>query len=137
MTDSELRAQFEDGTLDPTLFDHRAHLRMGYLYVRAYPFDEALRRMRVGLRAHNAAHPEHIEVGYHETITRAFLTLIANACHDAAEPAEDSNAFCEAHRELSEAKVLNRYYSKELLASDTAKRTWVEPDREPLGAGVA
>jgi hypothetical protein len=65
---------------------------------------------------------------YHETITWAFLLLIAD--RDARSPAETWQAFAAANPDLLAWKpsVLNRYYSKELLASDLARRTFLMPD---------
>jgi len=49
----------------------------------------------------------------------------------ARRPAEIFSDFAEANPDLLSWKpsVLDRYYSKELLASDLARRTFLMPDR--------
>ena len=66
---------------------------------------------------------------YHETITWAFLLLIAE--RQARQPAATWEAFAAAHAGLLVWKpsILQRNYSKELLASELARRTFVMPDR--------
>jgi hypothetical protein len=66
---------------------------------------------------------------YHETITWAFLLLIAE--RQARNPAGTWEEFEAANADLLSWKpsILERYYSKELLASDLAKRAFLMPDR--------
>ena len=66
---------------------------------------------------------------YHETITWAFLLLIAE--RQARNPAGTWEEFEAANTDLLVWKpsILERYYSKELLASDLARRAFLMPDR--------
>lgn len=66
---------------------------------------------------------------YHETITWAFLLLIAE--RQARHPAVTWEQFASANPDLLVWKpsILERYYSNELLASDLARRTFLMPDR--------
>ena len=79
MDDETLLRRFEDCTLPFAEWTHRAHVRVGYLYLIRYPFPEALERVRKGIQAYNAAHDveEGPTSGYNETTTQAFLRLIA------------------------------------------------------------
>ena len=74
-TSAGLLADFEAGRVDPARFPHRDHVRVSYELLERYPFPEALVHLARGLRglAANAGRPE----VYHETITAAFLSLIA------------------------------------------------------------
>ena len=65
---------------------------------------------------------------YHETITWAFLLLIAD--RQARNPVGSWEKFSRANADLLQWKpsILSRYYSKELLASDLAKQTFLMPD---------
>jgi hypothetical protein len=66
---------------------------------------------------------------YHETITWAFLLLIAE--RQSRKPARTWPEFEAENGDLLVWKpsILERYYSKELLATDLAKKTFVMPDR--------
>jgi hypothetical protein len=132
-SDDELWVAFSQATLSRELWTHTAHVRVGYLHVIREGFDAALELLRARIRSLNAAHgtPETPTRGYHETITVAFLTAIAAACR--AETPSDSRSFCQRHPELLEKDFLDRFYSRELLFSAEARRTFVAPDLCPLG----
>jgi hypothetical protein len=132
-SDAALLAAFEDGTYPFAEWTHRAHVRVAWVYLRRWGLDGALDRMRAGLISYNARHgvPDELERGYHETITRAFLTLIHATM--AADPAcVSSEEFCARRPELLDRKALLRYYSRERIVSWEAKRRFVEPDLAPL-----
>lgn len=66
--------RFEVAALDPALFDHEAHIYVGWLYLRAYPRDEAIARFDAALRRLTE------KIGatgkYNAMITWLFLLLI-------------------------------------------------------------
>src|SRR5689334_19682309 len=71
----DLLAEFIAGRVDPKEFHHSKHVRVSYELLERYSFSEALYWLARGLRqlATTAGHPER----YHETITVAFLSVIA------------------------------------------------------------
>jgi len=95
-----------------------------------------VRRLRVGIRQLNDAHgtPNTDTSGYHETMTRAYICLIARAL--SAQPGNVALAQCAqalvAASPLAAKDVLLVYYSKELLMSLAARRGWREPDQNAL-----
>ena len=46
MNDDEHLRQFENQSLPLGDWNHRAHLKVAYLYLTRFPFDEALKRMQ-------------------------------------------------------------------------------------------
>lgn len=68
-----LVAHFEAATWPLSEWHHRQHIKIAYLYLREFPLEVAVERMRTGLRAYNAANqvPEGVDRGYHETMTQA------------------------------------------------------------------
>ncbi|NBV21423.1 MAG: hypothetical protein EBS05_05805 [Proteobacteria bacterium] len=133
LSDAELLAQFEACTLPAEGWHHAEHIRIGYLYLRAYGFTVALDRMRVGLKRLNAAQqvPEALDRGYHETLTRAWLQLVHVILSEYG-PAETSLAFLEQHPELSQRKSLRLFYTRDRLMSWPAKAEFMPPDLAPL-----
>ncbi|MCA8993879.1 MAG: hypothetical protein KDA88_17975 [Planctomycetaceae bacterium] len=131
-SDKKLWDAFLAASISEEQWTHRAHVRVGYLFVSRYGFTEALTRMRDGIQALNRAlgTPEAIDRGYHETITRAFLHLISAA--KANWTGESSNGFCDAHPELMAKRVLLDYYSRDCIMSAEAKAEFVDPDIQPL-----
>lgn len=133
MTDNELLAAFENGALPFAQWNHRAHVRVAFLYASRYPLAEATARMRTGVQAYNAANhvPVAIDRGYHETTTQAFMRLIhAAACQHRGSI--DFDLFCQHHPELLDRRVLLCYYSRDRIMDEQAKACFVEPDLAPL-----
>ena len=130
MTDEELLRAFEAGTDPPGGFHHADHVHVAWCYLRSEPLDGALERFRRKLRAFAAAHgvPER----YHETITTAYVLLIADR-RDAI-PGATWEAFAAANGDLLVWKpsVLDRYYRTETLTREEARLRFVAPDKAPL-----
>jgi hypothetical protein len=131
--DETFLRRFEDRTLPFDEWTHRAHVKVAYLYLRDHPFDEALTRIRAGIQAYNAANdvPEGPLTGYHETMTHAWLRLVAVVL-DEYGPAADADAFFDDHPELARRQVLRFFYSRERFTTEAAKHGFVEPDLAPL-----
>jgi hypothetical protein len=118
---------FRDATLPADAFHHQQHVHVAWVFVRDYGMPAALGEFTAAIR--RFADAKGATGLYHETITWAFLLLIAE--RQARTPVETWDAFRAAHPDLLVWKpsILSRYYSKELLASALAKRTFLMPDR--------
>jgi hypothetical protein len=120
-------------------WNHRCHVRMAYLYLRAHPFDEAVRRIRDGIQALNASHGDKVPTdvvdrGYHETLTVAWARIIGAAV--ARWGAEtDFDSFAAKHPHLLQRTLTRMFYSRERMMNWTAKREFVEPDLLGLPQG--
>lgn len=127
--DREFLELFETGRWPLERWHHGDHIRLAYLYLLGHGFDGAMERLREGIRRHNTAHGiiDAPTMGYHETMTRAWLTLVRLVV-DQYGPSASGEAFVTEHPELSQKKTLRLYYSKALFMSERAKRGWVEPD---------
>lgn len=123
MDDRDFIAAFEACTLPPAEFSHRAHVRLAWLYLREEPLLGALNRFAENLRRYATSLGAASK--YHETITWAYLFLI----HERMQrtPAASFDEFAAAHEELFNG-ILEKYYRKETLASDVARRSFVMPD---------
>ena len=115
---------------------HHAHLAVGTWQVNADGPEQALATLRTGIRQLNDAHgtANSDSGGYHETITRAYVVLIA----EFLGRAEASDGKLAAHVQallaspLASRAALLAFYSKSRLFSVEARRDWVEPDEAPL-----
>ena len=128
MNDEEFLAAFEGCALEE--FHHRDHVKVAYLYLRRYPLEEAIVKVRAGLQALAVAWgapTDELEKGYHETVTQAWVRLVEVRLRDGGE-AENAEAFCEREAQLMEKNCLELFYSRERLFTWTAKREYVEPD---------
>jgi hypothetical protein len=114
---------------------HQAHLAVGMWHVDRYGADEALARLRAGIRQLNDSHgtPNSETRGYHETITRAHVQLLSeflDSC-PAALPLNERVTRLLASPIADKAALL-QFYSRERLMSAQARAAWVEPDILPL-----
>ena len=124
---------FDTCDVAPSEWTHRCHVRLAWNVLREGSFEHAIARVRDGIGRLNAKHgtPDGLERGYHETITEAWLRIVA-AMISHHGPGADSRAFCDAHPQLLSSRLLRLYYTKARLVSWDAKRQFVEPDIAPL-----
>ena len=129
LQDEELWRAFHGATLPAAQWTHAAHLRIAWLHLARHEIDEAHLRMRVGIIRLNAAHGlvETAERGYHETLTRVWLVLVAAARRRAAGPSTHLLAQPGLDRDAPLA-----YYSRARLFSVAARARFVPPDLAEL-----
>jgi hypothetical protein len=133
MTDAEFLRHFESLTLPLTHWHHRDHLRVAYLYLTRHDFETAARKMRQGIRAHNAAHgiADTPTSGYHETQTMLWMHLVAATLAEYG-PGAGAEEFLDIHSQLAAVKLHRLYYTKARFTSPEAKATFLPPDLAPL-----
>jgi hypothetical protein len=119
--------RFVRGEIAAAEFPHREHVRMAFEMLRRHDFAESVLHFSRTLRgmAERAGKPQ----AFNQTITVAFLALIAQRMEAAAEA--DFPAFAERHPELFEGSLLRRWYRAGQLASPLAQRAFLMP--EPAG----
>jgi hypothetical protein len=116
---------FETGDIDPAKFPHREHVRLGYEMLCRHSFGDAIDRFSRGLRllAAKAQRPQL----YHETVTVAFLALINE--RRVRNGARNWNEFQRENADLFDKRCLEKWYSREQLGSDLARRAFCLPSR--------
>src|SRR5262245_40405820 len=134
MSDDEFVAAFEACTIPfPSEWTHRAHLRVAYHYLTRHPLEEAIARMRTGIRRFNAANrvSDASDRGYHDTLTQMWM-LVLHGLLATAGPESGFDAFVETHPYLLQKTLGRLFYSRDRMMSDRAKREFVPPDRTPF-----
>jgi|KBSSwiStaDraftv2_1062776.scaffolds.fasta_scaffold47099_2 hypothetical protein len=130
-----LAARFTALTLPKEEWTHAAHLTVGAWHVDRYGAADALTRLRSGIRRLNESHgnANTATAGYHETITAAYVTLLA-AYLDGRAPGLPLDGCVERllAGPLAARDMLFTFYSRERLLSVEARAQWVEPDLAPL-----
>ena len=128
--DRRFRAQFEAGQFPPAQFDHRAHLRLAYIYLAEHGTDKACQLMQHALLTFitsNGVDPSK----YHDTITRAWIMAVRHFM-EISPDAESADAFIENNPRMLDAGIMLTHYSAEVLFSDEARARFVEPDLDPI-----
>ncbi len=124
LKDDEFLAALASCELPSECFRHGDHLRFAWLMLRRHPLPAAIERVRSGIRAFATHHgaPQR----YHETMTAGWVKLLATH----AEP--DFYSFVRENAHQLNGDLLHRFWSRELLASEIARREWAAPDLAPL-----
>jgi hypothetical protein len=107
---------FEAGRIPGLAFPHERHVLVAWGLARRYPHEEAFARLAKGIRG--IAARAGVPGKYHETMTRAWFELAAQA------------ESLDAHPELFDRSLLTRYYSPMRL--EAGRHKWLEPDLQPL-----
>src|SRR5690348_11419884 len=99
MDDAALWGGFTEARLPASEWNHQAHLRVAWLFLDRHPLDEAHLLMRVGIVRLNASHGlvETPSRGYHETMTRVWLALVASLRSSEDPRSPSSDRFVGAH----------------------------------------
>jgi hypothetical protein len=133
VSDEAFLIEFEACRWPLEQWHHQQHIKLAYLYLRRYGLEEGVKRIREGIKAHNAARAisEGPASGYHETMTQAWIRLVyVTLCEYG--PAETADAFYEQNPQLWQKKTLRLFYSREVFMSVKAKAEFVAPDLAPL-----
>ncbi|HEX4665116.1 MAG TPA: hypothetical protein VH207_00845 [Chthoniobacterales bacterium] len=120
---ADLLTAFEAGRIDPASFPHRDHVRVSYELLERHTYPEALLHLARGLRrlATKAGKPE----VYHETITAAFLALIAERRLSGRYAGFED--FAGRNPDLFRKQLLEEIYDPAVLQSNLARATFVLP----------
>jgi hypothetical protein len=127
MTDQEFLEAFECGDLSE--FHHRDHIRMAWLYLRQFGFEEGSKRIVLGIQHFAKAH--HQTQLYHETITQFWIRLVRHAIGLYPET-KDFGRLVENLPILCQSQSIYRHYTREALMSELARKEWCPPDILPL-----
>ncbi len=125
LSDGDFLHRFMAGELRAEDFRHGDHLRFAWLALERLPFDMAeesvAQNLRAFLRRISGSNAQ-----FHATHTHGWIRVLA------AMPERTFAAVLTAHAAELHSKGLLRYWSPDLLASDTARRAAVPTDAEAL-----
>jgi len=128
--DEAFRRAFEAFEVPASEFDHRAHVRLAYVYLCEQTTEQAHESMKTAL----LSFLRHLGVDtskYHETITRAWVMAVRHFM-EISSPCLSADEFMQRNPLLLDSKVMLRHYSAEVLFSPAARREFVEPDVAPI-----
>ena len=121
-----LVSAFEDTSLPKSEWTHASHIKVAFHYVSTLDEPSALRTVRANIQRYNASKGVPPS-GYHETVTRAWLTVLRKFVD-----ARGGHARIEDAVAAFDKNHLETFYTRERLYSDEARMRWVEPDIAPL-----
>jgi len=137
VTDAELEnlvKRFAECSLPKPEWTHAAHLAVGLWHVSRYGRDDALARLRAGISRLNESHGtvNSATGGYHETVTRAYVQLLAAFAARHADKTAAERVAALLADPLADKHALLGFYSRPRLECAAARLGWAEPDLAPL-----
>jgi len=128
MTPDETFDAFVNGRLPKDAWTHEAHLITAWVALRDRSAEQTLVFLRDAIQTHNCGIGiRNTETsGYHETLTRYYVTAVDQAIGDGVGSLEELFAYptCARTAALS-------FWSREVLFGTAARMGWVEPDLQP------
>ena len=129
---AEILRKFEDATIARDAWKHAEHMVVALFYLREMDLEAATAKMRSGIlnllvRGFEVDLTK--EMPYHETITVFWMRLVNDYLNRSnggfmLEKANELAALYDKDHPL-------KYYSKEVLFSDAARKAFLEPDLAP------
>ena len=128
--DLEFKTQVESCTFPVVDFNHRAHVRLAYIYLAENDVEPSSERMRETLKRFlvcNGVDPSK----YHATLTKAWVLAVHHFMNKTGS-AQSADAFMDKNPDMLNTKIMMTHYSAEVLFSDKARVEFVEPDLDPI-----
>lgn len=129
--DQQFKQQVESCEFPVTDFNHRAHIRLAYIYLADSSTQESIRLMRNTLMAlleHAGIEPSE---KYHETLTEAWI-LAVHHFMSKTHWSESADDFIDQNPLMLDSKIMMTHYSTDVLFSDQARQSFVEPNLDPI-----
>lgn len=126
LSDKNFVASFSNGSLDPKLFSHEAHLRLAWLHINAEGLEPAL--VNIPQQIQNYVSALGASDKYHHTLT---IAAIRTVNHFKLKSKSDNfiDFIAEFPRLKSHFKeLIAQHYSIDIFTLEKAKRDYLEPD---------
>ena len=130
LSDTEFERQFENCELDPSIFNHEAHLRLAWIHINNYGIDKGMENVQLQLR--NFVDYIGAKDKYNITLTVAAV----KAVHHFMLKSKSSN-FNDFIQEFPRLKynfkdLMAFHYGIDIYNSIEAKTKFLEPDLLPF-----
>ena len=126
LTDSNFIKQFKNGSLNPKIFNHEAHLRLAWLYINKFGIEQAEKDIQKQLK-------NFVEIvgaidKYHKTLTIVAIKIVNHFMKKS-----DSDNFADFLNEFPQLKskfkeLVNTHYSFNIFISNKARIEYLKPD---------
>ncbi|MEX0314566.1 MAG: hypothetical protein AB3N18_10340 [Allomuricauda sp.] len=130
LSDVQFEDLFEKGELPPSLFDHEAHLRLAWLYIKKYGEERAMDKSCFEIKQFDKLHGNGDK--FNVTVTIAAIKTVHHFIQKSN--AEDFLAFSKEFPRLKTAfkELLDQHYGFDIFSNKIAKESFVEPDIRPF-----
>lgn len=128
--DRIFRTQFESCEFPISDFDHRCHIRLAYVYLVENNTEMSIQLMREALNRFLQHHGVDSSK-YHETLTQAWILAVHHFMNK-TDATNSADSLIEQRPEMLDSNIMMTHYSTELLFSEEARKTFLQPNRDPI-----
>ena len=130
LSDSELLESLARGDLNPSLFNHEAHLRWGWILLKENRLEEAVKKACIQLQKYT----ENLGVSdkYNETVTVAAIRAIHHFRLRSEKASFDDFILEFPKLKSSFKELMGFHYSLDIFNEQKAKDGYIEPDLLPF-----
>ena len=130
LSDAAFEQQFREGTLDPCIFSHEAHIRLAWLHIKQYGVEKAI--LNVCAQLQNFVQLAGATGKFNKTLTVAAIKAVYHFMLKSG-----SNNFKDFIQQFPRLKynfrdLMAAHYKKDIYISDKAKKEFLEPDLLPF-----
>ena len=130
LNDEEFELQFRSGTLNPSLFNHEAHIRLAWIHVTKNGLEEAL--INIDNQLLDYVSSLGAKNKYNKTVTISAIKAVYHFVQKSK-----SNNFKDFIAEFPRLKtnfkeLLEQHYSIDIFNSNIAKSSFLEPNLLPF-----
>ena len=128
--DYQFKTEVESCRFPVDDFNHKAHLRLAYVYLVDNDPESSVVLMRDTLKlylAHNGVDPNY----YHETVTKEWI-LAVSYFMSVSRKTDSANELLTEFPELLDKNTILIHYSEDVLFSDEARNKFLQPNLEPI-----
>jgi len=130
LTEKEFESQFSNCTLDSSIFNHEAHIRLAWIHINKYGIEQAL--INVDSQLFSYVCSLDAEDKYNKTVTIAAVKAVYHFMQKS-----ESNNFKDFILEHPRLKtnfkdLLSQHYSIDIFNSENTKSSFLEPNLLPF-----
>lgn len=126
ITDNEFEKQFREGSLNPAIFTHEAHLRLAYIHISKYDIDAAIDNIRSQIK--NYVDRLGARNRYNETLTVAAIKAVYHFMRKSGT--DNFRDFITENPRLKTnfKDLLSFHYRMDIFNSPLAKEKYLAPE---------
>ncbi|NMH86964.1 hypothetical protein [Flavivirga algicola] len=130
LTDVEFNEQFTNCSLNPELFSHEAHLRLGWINIKNLGLkkgEENIQKQLQNFVIHVGAHDK-----YNKTVTIVAMKILNHFMQQSKT--DNFKDFINENSKLKDnfKQLIANHYSNDIFKSEKAKTVFLEPDLIPF-----
>ncbi|OSY88299.1 hypothetical protein WH52_05890 [Tenacibaculum holothuriorum] len=130
LSDIEFDKQFSNCVLDPKLFSHEAHLRLGWLNIKNYGLEKGEERIQQQL----LNYVEHVgaQDKYNTTVTIVAMRAINHFMKQSKTKSFKDFIAENVRLKTNFKELIAKHYSYDIFITDIGKDKFIEPDVLPF-----